>query len=502
MFGLLFSFVIQVKRYKTVDGYNDALGFVTQVTLERWTDQDWIDNGTWLSHMLGSPEEPVMPGYYDMRNAGILGAGPSLDAIYNKYGSLANYQKALGFTPRERQLPYPEWDRDTFVRNGVWLSHALGTPEHPKMPTESDIARGAELGLCPPLHALTKRFKRSFATYQDAIGFVTKATLERWTDQDWIDNGTWLSHMLGSPEEPKLPLASDFREASPVYITPSEDRIIAKYGSVVAYQIGLGFEPKYASRLLTARDILAMSSDLMGELGRVPKAADYRAHGISLDAIRSRFGGTVQMHEILGVENHKGSNPAKHLATGVRWAIERGDHIPSPRDINRWHREGRGPHLSRIYKDFGTHTQYAEQVRQAVVAYHELKADLSDTLNRGPKAIPRLLREFSPSKEYRKDRLDLATRLQTLVLNDKGSINRLEKIFARSRLTLSWMPDDFIYFGKAALGHYNLELNDCRKKLHLVQRAELAPYPHDIPEVFGSEDNFIDVMRTELGVAA
>ncbi|MCA9333152.1 hypothetical protein KDA00_04770 [Candidatus Saccharibacteria bacterium] len=488
--------VVTAERFGSIENYQDKLGYVNaKVTLKRWDDQDWIENGVWLSHMLGSPEEPKMPSYTDMRLASSVNIAPSVEEIRKQFGSLVEYQKALGFSPNEKPLDHEDWPKVTYVENGIWLSHMLGSPEEPKMPVTDDIYTGNAEGICPPFYAIKKRF-RSLDKYQDALGFVTKATLARWSDQDWINNGIWLSHMLGSPEEPKMPIWSDLRRGNALNISPSELEVRQKFGSMQAYQEALGFKSPNSNRFKSNRDLLRAGLEIMrSKDGEVPRARDYKKAGLSVKQIYRRFGTLDNFHSFLDIPDYSDMTPEQLITFGVQWSISN-NAMEAPRrtDLRKLRHVSKtsSPSEYSIVSQFGEYEKYTIAVEEALVIYYELLEKLS-IINSLPKSIPEhLLRDFVPTDDYAEKQTEVAHKLVKLFRFDHVPVSVLQSMFNRSRMTIMWDEDDFLYFGEHAFGKKNLDVQSCLQKLEILDQAGLSPRLEDIREVFGSEQRFIE----------
>lgn len=480
-----------VERFGSLKGYQAALGFVNDHAVKSWEDEDWKDYGTWLSHMLGSPEEPVEPTIQDMATAAKLNIGPPIRDLYRRFGSFPEYKATLGFDVNT--LGYKSWSREKYIENGRWLSHMLGSREVPRMPTMPYIREAASLGIAPPLSAINKRFRGALSNYQDALGFVNAKTLERWSEEDWIQNGRWLSHALGSPEVPVMPNAAHIEEAAALDLIPKVDQIIKKFGSIVNYQKALGFHHSRHHQEWTDRDFLRYGMKLVrANGGRRPNYMHYQiAYGPTRSGIQSRFGSLAKFHERLGFPDYGSFTEAELVSFGVRWAHEHeGVHLLST-DFTQLSADRQGPSREYIYKMFGSFTAYRERVEKEYGSFLELREEYHKGRTSAA-VLDFLLRDFEATPEYREQ---FAERMSQVASLRSGGVKftTLCELFGGSRRTMLWDKDDFIYFRSLVAE----EVGDTKKlveTLRVLDGFGLSPYLDEIEEMFGSLEEFAEYM--------
>lgn len=475
-----------VKMFNGISGYQDALGFVSETTQKRWTDAEWIQWGHWLSHMLGSAESPVTPTEETIIAASKAKIGPTIKSLQQKFGNVTEFQKALGL-----RLNYENWDRATFIEHGKWFSHLLGSPEKPVMPTSRDLTEGSPHLLSPPGTAITKRF-RSISAYQDALGFVTTATLKRWKEQDWIDNGRWLGAMLaGEDGIPVIPRKEDIIAAADLRLTPRKSQITARYGTYTAYQKALGFHSGHHYRSLSKRDLLRHGMQLIEDNNGVPPASSIydAADGPTHDAIGRRFGTLGQYHERLGFPDFRHFTDEQLVNFGIHWMREKGK-PPTRAQLDELSLLRQAPSSSSIQNRFTQYTIYKHAVEAAYHAYSRIWDAL---LMENPKSqfiIELAMKDFQNTPEFIASIPERLEELQTLQKKHGANLLELYEFFAKSRTTIHWEESDFVYF-RSIICHKRVNAKErVLGILEVLDRYGLSPYLDEIEEVFGSLEEF------------
>jgi len=168
---------------------------------------------------------PQPPTEAQLNEAAHEFGGPTIKKLYSYIGGLTVLNDLAGIVT---VAVAAQWDEDKLLENGRWFSHMLGSPESPKRISQGDLHEGSSLFISPSLSRIERAFG-NLTTYNDRLGFVTDVTMKRWTDQDWIDNGTWLSHSAGSPRRPRKLSADELRQGASASISPPISRIYKRY---------------------------------------------------------------------------------------------------------------------------------------------------------------------------------------------------------------------------------------------------------------------------------
>lgn len=295
-----------------IEALQDSVGFVVPLTINRWDRTNWIDNGIWLSHMLGSPDSPIMPKVNDIHDAAKLKITPTVQQVANKFGNISVYQDELGFVSR---ATLNRWDRADWIDNGIWLSHMLGSPEEPVVPTKDMLEQASSVRVGPSPQAVREYFG-SMSEYQRALGYMPvrdrKLDYTNWDRETFRLNGIWLSHMLGTPENPIMPRQVDIDKGANLGLCPPRISAFGGFrGSPARYQDALGFVNDYTlDARWTDRDWIDNGIWLSHAGGSIEspsyvgkafldKAAQLNI-GPSTFRVRQKFGSLVAYQEAIG----------------------------------------------------------------------------------------------------------------------------------------------------------------------------------------------------------
>lgn len=360
------------------------------------------------------------------------------------------------------------------------------------MPTSRDIDEAAAVGLCPPVSAIEKKFKRSVSRYQDALGFVTAATLERWSDQDWIDNGTWLGHLLlAKGVESPILNREVLAEAASYGLVPKRTQIVAKFGGILQYQQALGFSNPQNHRNWSQRDYLRYGLGIAHSISGRPSAKDITlSDGPSTFAIQNRFETIAKLNERLGLADYSHFSPSQLISFGVRWAHEHDGDILARGTLDALSKAKQGPGRSYVIGKFGDLETYRFEVEKSYKAFVQLREEHLIPYNASPAVIDFLLRDFQDTPEYKEE---VARRINEISeMRNKYAIRftGLCNIFHTSRVTALWDKDDFLYF-REFLGKSTDEPKEGVEVLRVLDSYGLAPYLDEIEEVFCSLEDFI-----------
>ncbi len=491
-----------VARIIGISALQIRLGFVNTELLRSWSEQDWIDNGVWLSHMLGSPEEPVMPRQEDLQEASRVDIAPPVGLIYDRFKNLLEYQRALGFEPYEHPLDYESWTQEQYIENGRWMSQLLGSSDSPVMPTLPELRKASNLGLCPPPKAIVKRHGRSFENYQDKLGFVTSTTLERWSEQDWIDNGVWLV-TSANPDTKKL-TDEIIAQGRDLHISPTILQIEARFlGGLPEYQrrVNRALNGEIPLAEWSKPELLQHITDIVQQEG-LNGFNRYMTSDPDANTVVELLGGREKSLSRLGIVDYSAWSIADVVAYGVRWARDHEGEPPTPEQIRELAEQGKGPSQAQTAQAKGAYYNYQECIQATYKEYDALFTELcgEDGSRVDVKIAHFVLRDFRPGERFARHVQNDMKAIKQLYYKNGRNMSRLIDSFSRSRSTIGWDLDDFVYFGQAAIG-VGETVMEKTKVLTTLNKIGLTPFLDELSDKFGTLGGFVKRIRKldELG---